>query len=150
MDAEKFDSIAQLLKSNTLGELRLRVGNVDGFYSEWSPDIFANYIKVLSAWSENDIELPDDLDYVPPRTGKVRKFELTAISVEKTVDTNDSDEDDVDDEELIDAKPLFSGATKTASVTTPAPTIPQLRIRLWPVTMALWVVFFGLLIVAAN
>ena len=57
-------------------EILLRVGAVAGFYSEWSPAISTDNIKVLTSGEEQKIILPTDLDFKPPRLGEVGSAEL--------------------------------------------------------------------------
>jgi hypothetical protein len=57
-------------------EITLSVGSVAGFYSEWSPSISTRNVKVLSGGDEQNIALPPNLDFEPPRLGHVGKVEL--------------------------------------------------------------------------
>jgi hypothetical protein len=57
-------------------EILLRVGSVAGFYSEWSPSISTNEVKVLTAGKEHEVTLPTGLDFKPPRLGEVGEAEL--------------------------------------------------------------------------
>ena len=89
LNAEIFDAISQLIKSNFLDELQFWVFGVDGFYANWSPDIYTREIKILSSWDEHDLELPDNLEREPRRTGKVYEFHLLARSSTDVVETED-------------------------------------------------------------
>jgi hypothetical protein len=53
----------------------LRIGPVAGFYSEWSPSIPTDNVKVLTSGSEHKITLPPDYRE-PPRVGHVGTAEL--------------------------------------------------------------------------
>ena len=44
---DKFDRILQLMRPNTLDRFYFRVGKVDEFYSDWSPEITTNSIHIL-------------------------------------------------------------------------------------------------------
>lgn len=89
LKAEIFDVISQLIKSNCLSELQFWVFGVAGFYANWSPDIFTSDIKMLPSSDEQDLELPDNLEHEPPRTGKVHQFHLLARSSTDVVETDD-------------------------------------------------------------
>jgi hypothetical protein len=45
---KNFTQLRNLVNDGRLGLLALRLSGVDGFYSTWSPTIFANEIKILS------------------------------------------------------------------------------------------------------
>jgi hypothetical protein len=63
----------KLCRRTTVDELYFSVGSVPGFYSAWSPSIFAGYIKVLA---DQEVELLPDLDFEPPRLATVKSAEL--------------------------------------------------------------------------
>jgi len=56
-------------------EILLSVKSVAGFYSEWSPSISTNRVKVL-AGGEHKVILPPGFDFEPPRLGEVGSAEL--------------------------------------------------------------------------
>jgi hypothetical protein len=57
-------------------EIHLRVNAVAGFYSEWSPSISTDRVKVLAGGEEHKVILPTGLDFKPPRLGEVGSAEL--------------------------------------------------------------------------
>ena len=57
-------------------EMILSVESVAGFYSEWSPSISTDNVKVLTEGSEQKIILPPSHKVEPPRLGHVGKAEL--------------------------------------------------------------------------
>jgi hypothetical protein len=57
-------------------EITLSVGSVAGFYSEWSPLISADHIKVLAQGSEQNISAPPNHRVEPLRLGHVGKVNL--------------------------------------------------------------------------
>ena len=48
LSKKKFDDLANLIESKKVDDVILRVDNVAGFYSNWSPTISPNYIKILT------------------------------------------------------------------------------------------------------
>jgi hypothetical protein len=74
--ADTFDRYAAKIANGLVDEMVLRVGSVDGFYSEWSPLISTNRVKVLAPGSEQNITLPAGLQFEPPRLGDVGDVEL--------------------------------------------------------------------------
>jgi hypothetical protein len=73
---ETFARYAAKVAHGLLDEMILSVGSVDGFYSQWSPSISTNDVKVLTGGSEHKIILPPDNQVEPPRLGHVGAAEL--------------------------------------------------------------------------
>lgn len=73
-------------------EIVFVVGHVDGFYSEWSPSITTDFIKIL-AGSEHVVE--GEPEEGPPRLGAVGKAELyiTARRAPRQIDENSDAEE---------------------------------------------------------
>lgn len=72
-----FDRYVWNIAQGLVDEVSLSVGLVDGFYSEWTPEISTEIIKVL-AGSEHVIEGAEHLDLA--RVGKVGKAELAFVT----------------------------------------------------------------------
>ncbi|MGE3643299.1 MAG: hypothetical protein AB7F96_05550 [Beijerinckiaceae bacterium] len=67
------------ISEGTANEVTLTVGNVAGFYSEWSPSIETSNVKVLCSGGEHPldpIDLPSGSKCIPPRLGSVREAVL--------------------------------------------------------------------------
>jgi hypothetical protein len=73
---ETFARYGAKIAHGLVTEMILRVGSVDGFYSEWSPEVSTDYVKVLTRGSEHKITLPPGHQVEPPRLGYVGKAEL--------------------------------------------------------------------------
>ena len=61
--AVKLDAYVRYVEKITNGsidEIVLRVGKVDGFYSEWSPSWATDRVKVLTADSDHKVSVPPD------------------------------------------------------------------------------------------
>lgn len=80
LSKERFDKLAKLISSKTIDVVRIGVSGVSGFYSDWSPSITTNSVKVLARGSEQKIDVPEGCEIEPPRLGDVRKFDLTLIT----------------------------------------------------------------------
>jgi len=74
---KRFNTIAELIKAKALDIVTLRLGYVDGFYSEWSPSIRTDSIKILAKGDEQKVIRGDDNDISPPRLGEVMEFHLS-------------------------------------------------------------------------
>lgn len=59
----------------TSGVVRLK--GVSGFYSEWSPSIRTDSIKILANSKDQRLQNPERLDFDPPALGYVREAEIT-------------------------------------------------------------------------
>jgi hypothetical protein len=78
---EVFAQIASKIEQRALGGGTFRVAGVKGFYSDWSPSISPDNIKVLTSnEKEHHVRTPEGCEIVPPRLGKVDGFDLTLWS----------------------------------------------------------------------
>ena len=89
---DKFDRILQLMKLNTLDRFYFRVGKVDGFYSDWSPEITTNRIHALPKSCLEELSLEEHADRLPI-LGKVRDCEI--IASRKVIVDQKKEEDDL-------------------------------------------------------
>jgi hypothetical protein len=64
-----------LIDRGAIDNILFSVGSVDGFYSDWSPSISTNKVKVLSG-DEHKVDLPSDFQEQLPRLGRVRNAQL--------------------------------------------------------------------------
>jgi hypothetical protein len=71
-----FDRYAARISDNTADEMILIVTLAAGFYSEWTPSIFTEDVKVLTDGDEHELRLPADFKFEPPRLGRVMEAEL--------------------------------------------------------------------------
>lgn len=74
--SETFSRWADMITASAVDEAVLRVGGVSGFYSDWSPTISTDEIKVLTEGSEHKVEMPDETVKDIPRLGNVRNSEF--------------------------------------------------------------------------
>lgn len=77
VSSAEFDRYARMIAQGHVSRVMVSVGSVDGFYSEWSPSIAAETIRVLTRGSEQHVELPAGIEFEPPRLGRVGKIGLT-------------------------------------------------------------------------
>lgn len=80
---ETFARYAERIAASEVDEAVLRVGRVAGFYSDWSPAISTDEIKVLTDHKEHEVEIPSDCEIDPPRLGEVMEIELYLRSISK-------------------------------------------------------------------
>jgi hypothetical protein len=73
---EAFTRYVEKITNGSVDEIVLRVGKVDGFYSEWSPSWATDRLKVLTADREHKVTTPPDCQIEPPRLGQVAEFAL--------------------------------------------------------------------------
>ena len=163
LEAERFDAIALLIRSLGFRELEMRVSWVDGFYAfddhfSTTPDririlpgIIGEEGEFPDKYAEEvELDLPDDLEHKPPRTGTVGEFDLTATSNAKTVKTQDDDdkEDQSDDESstAIDQS-VHNDAMETAirlyreHTSDGISFLKRLRLPLWLIVVLLVLIF---------
>ena len=67
-----FDRYVEMIGGSAVLSGQLQVSGVSGFYSDWSPSISTDRVKVLTADQENHpVEVPEDADFAPSRLGQV-------------------------------------------------------------------------------
>ena len=72
---DNFNELARIINSNVVSEASLRLSNVMGFYSQWSPRVSTNSIKILTSHKDDlMIHGLEDAAVEPPRLGTVEKF----------------------------------------------------------------------------
>jgi len=76
VSADTFARYAAKIAHGLVDEMILRVKSVTGFYSEWSPAVSTDHIKVLTAGSEQNVILPPGVQFKPPRLGEVGEVDL--------------------------------------------------------------------------
>lgn len=72
-----FDRYARTVAQGHVSRVMVAVGSVAGFYSEWSPSIAAETIKVLTPNREHHVQSPAGVELEPPRLGRVGKISVT-------------------------------------------------------------------------
>lgn len=93
-----FARYAQRIVEGSADEIVLCVGMVSGFYSDWSPDVVTQDVKILAPGKEQTIELPVGVEFEPPRLGRVGEVRLY-LNTARVVKTVQSDEAEWHDEE---------------------------------------------------
>jgi hypothetical protein len=85
---DKFNKIVELIKYNNISKILFTAKEVAGFYSEWSPSISTNKIKVLCEDDDHKVETTEKSKMAItqkenlPRLGEVSEFNLTVIQNE--------------------------------------------------------------------
>jgi hypothetical protein len=99
---DTFASYVTRAADGSIDEVILRIGGVDGFYSEWSPSISTRNVKVLTAYKEHKVTVPTGHQIEPPpRLGVVRNAELyinRRIEFSKPASATEVAEEAADDE----------------------------------------------------
>lgn len=100
---ETFTRFARKIAASEVDKAFLRVGHVAGFYSDFSPSISADEIRVLTDHREHVVEVPDECEIVPPRLGEVGAAALTLHRINNLetakAETGGEDDDWFDDQE---------------------------------------------------
>ena len=73
---ETFARYVALIDQGAIDTVLFSVGSVEGFYSDWSPSISTNNVKVLLDGEEHKLDLPPDFQGRPPRLGRVHDARL--------------------------------------------------------------------------
>lgn len=79
----RFNKLIELIQAQRADSVLVSLERVSGFYSEWSPDVSTNKIKILTQSNKQKIILPENCKIDPPRLGDVGEFEITIIQRNK-------------------------------------------------------------------
>jgi hypothetical protein len=147
--SKEFDKISGLIVAGTIGSIDLCVGRVSGFYSEWSPDILTNIIKVLSGDTDHKIAIPDDVAHPIPKTGEVGNFSISTTSavhkstlkLEQFPLADLGEGEDYDDDESWYEEPATASETKQPELATSKKTDwSKIRLPLWIIVALLFAI----------
>lgn len=83
LSKNRFNKLAELISKKNVDVVRVGISRVSGFYSDWSPSITTNSVKVLARGSDQEIEIPEGCEIEPPTLGEVGKFDLTLTTRSK-------------------------------------------------------------------
>lgn len=145
---DKFNRFRHLIETKSVDEGYLRLGNVPGFYSEWSPSISASRIKVLARAKDQKLDIPDGCEIEPRETGEVKNFDLSFIRSHKLKSKGDELEETNHDDDLTE-KGLLEQAHSEVDAQTLLllKSAHDLKRSLKRLAIPLWVISFLLLLV---
>jgi hypothetical protein len=76
----------------------IHLSGVSGFYSDWSPSIRTDSIKVLANAKDQQLENPENLTFDPPALGHVREFQISIKKEYPLIHHPKTAEEDVEEE----------------------------------------------------
>jgi hypothetical protein len=82
LNKKYFEELVCAIEAGSADNATMRVKFVQGFYSEWSPSIYTNFIKVLPP--EVTVDGLDAGKFTPPTTNIARDFDLTITRVRQS------------------------------------------------------------------
>ena len=74
---QQFNTIVELIKTKQLDILEIHLKNVSGFYSDWSPSVSTNYIKILTDSETHRVVMQEGCKINPLRLGSVSEFNMS-------------------------------------------------------------------------
>jgi hypothetical protein len=80
VSALRFSQYVEMARKYPANIIVLRLGQVRGLYSEWSPSISTNSIKVLTNAQDHKLTIPEGCPITPPTLGSVGEFSLTLVT----------------------------------------------------------------------
>ena len=151
----RFNNLVEVIKAQRADIVRVYLGEVSGFYSEWSPSIKADRIKILVSSEDQKIIRPDNCEIVPPRLGEVGKFEfsiiqrnkinpkedLRSINIDKLFEESGDYEEEDYDQESSEAQPDVS-SLMLAKLDRNELVLTRLRTPLWLIFIVLLLLLF--------
>lgn len=106
LPTETFEHYAERVVAGHITSLFLSLSGVQGFYSDWSPSISANTIKVLTSNTDHEVKSQKD-GVTIPRLGAIKKGELYFNHVTKfAVSALELEDDDKDEEFASGERPV--------------------------------------------
>jgi len=149
----KFDTLVKLIESKKIESTYVRLGHVDGFYSEWSPSISTDYIKILTRG--NVVENKQELKFNYPIVGNVEEFDIylkshsdlslkksfQPLDIDKTFDENKLN-DDYDQKSDV----VFSDQNKHEIEVNKLAQISLIKSIIGKFKLPIWLILFALLI----
>lgn len=130
---ENYDALCSFAKhGGNHDELLLSVKGVSGFYSEWSPLIRTNSVKVLTADEEQNVIQPHGHSE-PPRLGEISEFTLRFLRRTKLY-TEPVEKDVVP---IADSVPSSAPSDANAAL---LPIIQQLQTTLKRLRLPIWII----------
>jgi hypothetical protein len=110
LSPKRFSELREMLVTDGATLVQVSMYGVSGFYSDWSPSISTDSVKVLTSGDEHGVLTPEGCDISPPRLGTVREFDLSVVhsaifdSAKRTamlgsVDDEEGDEEEEEEEE---------------------------------------------------
>ena len=79
LSPQRFNNLAEIIKTQTVDKVQVSLCTVFGFYSEWSPSISTDSIKILANSDDQKIVRPEGCDITPPQLGQVGEFNLSMV-----------------------------------------------------------------------
>lgn len=143
VSTETFDFYADLISASAVKAGRLRLSGVAGFYSDWSPSISTDLVKILTADQRDHlVELPEGAEIVPPRLGRVLEAhldlwqKLILTSEQPEVDQTQELRSEQTDRILTTSQSAVSGRDRAGKST------PSVQVALWVIAALLLILVF--------
>lgn len=141
---ETFEHYVRTVRAAEVDAAVLNVKRVAGFYSDWSPAISTDSIKVLTGYEEDQpVEIPEGSEIVPPRLGEVDEVSLTLVrtlTLEQPAPEPDEDDDWQDEDEFAEAPPdkaLVAAQHSAEANAQTAALLTSLRTAAWAIAALL-------------
>ena len=102
---KRFGELRQMLVTDGATLVQMSMKGVSGFYSDWSPSISTDEVKVLTSGDEHAVLIPEGCEISPPRLGTVSEFDLSVIHSHEFDSANRAEmstSDAVEDEDQTD------------------------------------------------
>jgi len=151
LSPQRFNNLAEIIKTKKADTVRVILSRVVGFYSEWSPSIRTSNIKILTRGGDQKIVHPEGCDITPPRIGQVGEFELSISHRSKLNPKQDFREINIDklfEEEEEEETDLVGEFTEMESVTNKVLLTQLVRneLAIEKLRTPLWLIYFLLLL----
>lgn len=160
LSPDRFNDIADQIKSQRIDILQIGLGRVSGFYSEWSPSISTNKIKILAASNDQEVLSSEGCKIYPPRLGNVGEFNITltrrhrlnpkqdlrAIDIDKVFDESEYYEEDVTEDQKYQQSQPNKDSLMLAQLIRNEVALARLRTPVWLIFIVLCILLAKVLL----
>jgi len=80
VSAARFAKYVEMMRKYPANVLTLRLRLVEGLYSEWTPSIYTDRIKVLTNFQDHQFTIPEGCEILPFTLGRVGEFRIAFIT----------------------------------------------------------------------
>lgn len=128
LPASRFERLASFIESGTPKGV-VMLGGVHGFYSEWSPSIRTNEIKILTNLKDQKVATEGAAEVDPPVLGKIGSFSFRLLKGEGATGKIEPDDTEADPPSIFEER--LAPPTPSFDLSTLEKKLSKLTLPLW-------------------
>jgi hypothetical protein len=142
----KFDQLMSLVKVPVATGLMIRLSGVHGFYSDWSPSIRTDSIKILANANDQQLKNPENLTFEPPALGLVREFQISLKKESPLILQPKTPDEDVEQENMETSAQPLSKRDDAQFRSAILSQIASLKKNFGKLQLVLWLIFVAIVL----